>query len=62
MSKDKDGKTFFEVVEENISIIRELNLTADEVRARFGLLPMKESMPKGTWDESDLVPNPTENQ
>lgn len=55
---DDDKRTFLEVVNENIKIIRELGLNADEVRARFGLLPLEESAPKGTWDESDLVPNP----
>ena len=60
MIKDEDKRAFLDVVEENFKIIRELGLTADEVRARFGLLPIKESAPKGTWDESDLVPNPGE--
>lgn len=55
---DEDKRTFLEVVNENFKIIRELGLTADEVRARFGLLPMKEEEPKGIWYESDLVPNP----
>lgn len=58
MSSNEDKRDFLEVVDENFKIIRELGLTADEVRARFGLLPMKEPKPKGTWDESDLVPNP----
>ena len=55
---DEDKRDFLEVFEKNCNIIRELSLTADEVRARFGLLPIEESEPKGTWDESDLVPNP----
>lgn len=55
---DEDKRTFLDVVNENFKIIRELGLTADEVRARFGLFQLEESEPKGTWDESDLVPNP----
>lgn len=55
---DEDKRNFLEVIQENFKIIRELSLTADEVRVRFGLLPIEESTPKGTWDESDLVPNP----
>lgn len=60
MIKDEEKRTFLKVVEKNFKIIRELGLTAHEVRVVFGLLPPKEPAPKGTWDEKDLVPNPGE--
>ena len=74
MIKGEDKRAFLDVVEENFKIIRELSLTADEVRARFGLLPMAESKKilrtsvadsrqtstVYTWSDNDLVPNPGE--
>ena len=60
MIKKEDKRTFLKVVEENFKIIRELGLTAHEVRVVFGLLPKQPPPPKGTWNESDLVPNPGE--
>ena len=59
MIKKEDKRTFLKVVQKNIKIIRELGLTAHEVRVVFDLLP-KSPPPKGTWNESDLVPNPGE--